>query len=263
MEGNGLIVTTGSSFSNSGGVVAPGLSTGILTFEGHFTQGLNGDLEIEWGGSSPGTTHDQLVVTGSANLAGTIAIDPLAGITDPAARGTVQDFTFLIFGNRSGAFSDLLYDGTPLNPLFVGDLTVFYAGSSGTSGLPGMFRRVEYTSSEAIFSNYLALPGDANGDGFVDGTDFGIWNANKFSSGTAWTTGDFNNDGVTDGSDFGIWNANKFTSVLDQFQTRIVPEPNSILLTLGLALMAMRQRIRLSDRRRNERSTFPCPEQSA
>lgn len=54
--------------------------------------------------------------------------------------------------------------------------------------------------------------GDANLDGVVDGSDFGIWNSNKFTSTPAWCSGDFNVDGFVDGSDFGIWNANKFTS---------------------------------------------------
>ncbi|HEY6565515.1 MAG TPA: right-handed parallel beta-helix repeat-containing protein, partial [Pirellulaceae bacterium] len=54
--------------------------------------------------------------------------------------------------------------------------------------------------------------GDANLDGLADGSDFGLWNANKFTTARRWCTGDFNQDNVTDGSDFGIWNANKFTS---------------------------------------------------
>ena len=54
--------------------------------------------------------------------------------------------------------------------------------------------------------------GDANLDGSVDGSDFGAWNGNKFTSNSAWTAGDFNADGSIDGSDFGLWNGNKFTS---------------------------------------------------
>lgn len=54
--------------------------------------------------------------------------------------------------------------------------------------------------------------GDANLDGVVDGTDFGLWNANKFTANKDWCRGNFNADAVTDGSDFGLWNANKFTS---------------------------------------------------
>ncbi len=38
-------------------------------------------------------------------------------------------------------------------------------------------------SGDVTFINYLALPGDANGDMTVDGQDFVIWNANKFTSG--------------------------------------------------------------------------------
>lgn len=56
------------------------------------------------------------------------------------------------------------------------------------------------------------LPADFNMDGNVDGTDFGIWNSNKFTSGDKrFIDGDANFDGVVDGSDFNIWNANKFT----------------------------------------------------
>lgn len=54
--------------------------------------------------------------------------------------------------------------------------------------------------------------GDANLDGVVDGSDFNLWNANKFTTAAAWSRGDFNADGVVDGSDFNIWNGNKFTA---------------------------------------------------
>ena len=66
------------------------------------------------------------------------------------------------------------------------------------------------------------LPGDANLDGVVDGSDFNVWNANKFSGTAAWCSGDFNADGSIDGSDFNIWNSNKFTSAN---AVAAVPEP--------------------------------------
>ncbi len=75
------------------------------------------------------------------------------------------------------------------------------------------------------------LPGDANLDGFVDGSDFGIWNANKFTSTASWCAGDFNADGVVDGSDFGIWNARKFTSA---DSGSLVPEPSP---GIGMAIL--------------------------
>ena len=46
--------------------------------------------------------------------------------------------------------------------------------------------------------------GDANCDGFVDVSDFNIWNSNRFGKGS-WRQGDFNCDGFVDVSDFNIW----------------------------------------------------------
>ena len=70
-------------------------------------------------------------------------------------------------------------------------------------------------------AGFLNLPsgnayrlGDANLDGVVDGSDFNLWNSNKFTTVAAWSRGDFNADGIVDGSDFNIWNSNKFTSAL-------------------------------------------------
>jgi hypothetical protein len=54
--------------------------------------------------------------------------------------------------------------------------------------------------------------GDGNLDGVVDGSDFNLWNSNKFTLVAAWSRGDFNADGAVDGSDFNLWNGNKFTS---------------------------------------------------
>jgi CSLREA domain-containing protein len=66
--------------------------------------------------------------------------------------------------------------------------------------------------AENLASGNPYLLGDANLDGSVNGGDFINWNANKFSSTSAWTDGDFNADGAVDGGDFVIWNANKFQS---------------------------------------------------
>ena len=91
-----------------------------------------------------------------------------------------------------------------------------------------------------IGANRPYREGDANLDGAVDGTDFGLWNANKFTVTGQWSKGDFNADNSSDGSDFGIWNANKFTSS----DGSLVPEPTSLafLLTGSLLCAALRLR---------------------
>ena len=86
------------------------------------------------------------------------------------------------------------------------------------------------------------LPGDATLDGVVDVSDFGSWNAHKFTSTGAWCRADFNADGVTDVSDFGIWNGNKFTSS----DAAAVPEPQGLamLILVGGAMALLRRRTR-------------------
>lgn len=75
------------------------------------------------------------------------------------------------------------------------------------------------------------LGGDADLDGFVDVSDFNIWNENRFTASVAWCDGDFNVSGGVDVSDFNIWNENRFMAS----DAVPVPEPGGvILLMIGL-----------------------------
>ena len=88
------------------------------------------------------------------------------------------------------------------------------------------------------------LAGDANLDGFVDASDFNVWNVNKFTTHPGWCAGDFNADGSIDTSDFNVWNMNKFAS---SDLALSVPEPQNLtMLVLGLAIaMTCRADLRL------------------
>jgi GEVED domain/FG-GAP-like repeat len=70
--------------------------------------------------------------------------------------------------------------------------------------------RVEAGSAN-LSAGHVYRVGDANLDGVVDGSDFELWNASKFTDNTNWCNGNFNADSVIDGTDFGLWNSNKFT----------------------------------------------------
>src|SRR5262249_23076003 len=52
------------------GQVSPGSSPGLLTIDGNYVQTSTGALAMEIGGTTPETGFDQLVVSGSATLAG-------------------------------------------------------------------------------------------------------------------------------------------------------------------------------------------------
>ncbi|RYX82091.1 hypothetical protein EON83_20985 [bacterium] len=57
---------------NSAGSFRPGHSPGTITINGNFTQTSGGVLDMELGGSAPGTGYDQILVKGTAYLAGTL-----------------------------------------------------------------------------------------------------------------------------------------------------------------------------------------------
>ncbi len=89
---------------------------------------------------------------------------------------------------------------------------VFDLDASGEVDANDVQRWLEIAGAVNLVSQQPYLSGDANLDGIVDGLDFIIWNANKFTATAAWCAGDFNADGVVDGINFIVWNSNKFTS---------------------------------------------------
>jgi hypothetical protein len=219
------------------GLLEIGESIGHATVA-HYLQTRLGTLELEIDGTIPGDEYDQLFVTGNVDLStpgtagGALDIpvnDNGGSYVDPAEPGDHDIFHFINAATLSGSFGAVVYDGTSLAPSFVGP-GYFRSYQGG-----GLFRIVEYDEDGLALINYRALPGDANGDLTVDVSDFNIWNANKFKSGTDWLTGDFNGDGSTDVSDFNIWNAHKFT-VAEDFS--LIPEPTAVLL-LYLAVIAV------------------------
>ncbi len=100
----GVLTGTGTltvSVSNNGGIVRPGLSAGILSIVGSYTQRQSAALEIELNGAEPAAAYDVLNITGSAELDGVLQLE-----LDPAFSPTLgQTFTVMTFGSRIGRFS--------------------------------------------------------------------------------------------------------------------------------------------------------------
>lgn len=84
-----------------------------------------------------------------------------------------------------------------------------------------------------LSSAYFAA--DANLDGTVDGADFIIWGANRFTNNLAADGGDFNGDGTVDGIDFLVWNGSKFLSS----DTAAVPEVGGLVWLWALLAMTV------------------------
>jgi len=89
LSGGGTL--TGNIF-NLGGTVAPADDPQTLTITGNYTQGASSLLRMELGGSQLGK-YDQLIVTGSATLGGTLELDLFNGYV-PGPGTTFELFNF-------------------------------------------------------------------------------------------------------------------------------------------------------------------------
>ena len=73
LAGTGTIDFSAASLTNLGRI-APGLSPGRLTLVGSFNSPAGSRLEVEIAGPAAGAGHDQLLVEGSADLAGALVV---------------------------------------------------------------------------------------------------------------------------------------------------------------------------------------------
>ncbi|MEM9367087.1 MAG: hypothetical protein AAGD07_13920, partial [Planctomycetota bacterium] len=100
--------TLDANVTNTNGSISPGTSPGTLTIDGNYTQLSGGLLSIEIAGSQA-DAFDQLIVTGTANLAGTISVE-LIGDFQPES---LDRFAVVTFTSRQGDFDAI----DPLSPI--------------------------------------------------------------------------------------------------------------------------------------------------
>jgi hypothetical protein len=137
LTGHGAV---NGAVSNIGGSVEPGGSIGTLTVDS-YSQSGTGRLRVEIAGLTPGSDHDQLVVTGTASLGGR-----LEATFDDSFKPMVGDeFTVVSAGTRTGGFAIV----SPCENI-----------------------RVVYTDNDAIIEYTGVMKhGDFNCDGVVDVLD--------------------------------------------------------------------------------------------
>ncbi len=236
--------------TNDGGTVAPGQSAGITEVTGLFGQNL-GVLEIEiyGGGSDPiaGVDFDQLLAD-TAEIEGGLSL-----ILDASYVPALGD-EFAILQTTNGLSG------------------VFETTSSGLPDLGvDLGWNINYTTHSVLLEviSALAISGDFDGDGDVDGADFLSWQRedgtgdglidweNGYNASAA--SGDFDNDGDVDGADFLSWQRDNATSAdlilwensfgtssLQGAGSLAVPEPTALTLALGTAFTCLGMRCSLS-----------------
>ena len=199
-----------------GGIVAPGHSPGVLAITGDYSQGAAATLEIEVTGTSAGEAgYDQLSVSGTASLDGTLDIQTDASFTPSVgtAVGVIGDsFAIVSAGNVTGTFATI-------NGRHVSD---------------GKFYLPQYHATQVTLDAFQAAPGDTDGDMDIDLSDYNTITTNFDPIGTygpyLWQDGNFDEDGDIDLSDYNAL-ASNFKPL--GYGAAAVPEPASVFLLLA------------------------------
>jgi hypothetical protein len=88
------------------------------------------------------------------------------------------------------------------------------------------------------------IPGDFNGDRFIDAADLALWRTNFGATGATTPMGDADGNGLVDGADFLEWQ--RHVTHHEGAATRSVPEPNFAVLVMigfcGLSSVRVRRR---------------------
>jgi hypothetical protein len=141
------------------GTVSPGLSPGKLSVTQGYSPGSTGTLAVELNGATTaGVDYDQLAVTGTANLSGTLAVTIGAGYT-PVAGHT---YTVLTAGTRTGTFSSVtglsLGGGNHLNVNYTPSAVVLSVAADPVVSI-GDVSAVEGTTGTTTFNFPVTLSG--------------------------------------------------------------------------------------------------------
>jgi hypothetical protein len=203
------------NLTNQGGNYSPGASPANSTVSGNFAQ-PTGTMTIELGGINPGTGFDQLTISGTATLGGTLQVNLLDGFMPTPG----NSFEFLrATGGVSGTFA------TAILPNLAGRLFSLEYGASAV--------RI------VVEGNGVVLAGDYNFDARVDAADYLVWRNTMGSNMNLAADG--NHNGVIDQDDYQVWRSNFGSSSQAAAQATAnasalgVPEPGAVAL-LFLAL---------------------------
>jgi hypothetical protein len=165
--------TTGTGSVEMYGDLRPGHSPAAIAFGGNVTLGRGATLNIELGGSAPGSGYDKVSVAGALAVEGALNVSLIDGFSPRAG----DAFDVLDFASLGGTF--------------------------GSVSLPGGLAPGLRWVSDALHTSgtlYATYPGDANVDGRVTGADLALMTP----AGDTWFKGDFNGDGSVNADDYAL-----------------------------------------------------------
>jgi T5SS/PEP-CTERM-associated repeat protein len=176
LSGNGVL---GAGHVFIEGDARPGFSPGTMAFGGDVSFGPLSSLNIELGGTAPGTQYDRVTAATTAAIGGDLNVSLYNGFK-PTIGNSFQIVS--AGGGVAGTFSHLalpLLAGGASWDLNYGDsaITLSVGGVLGDFNLDGHVDSADYTRwRDLLGTNSLAA--DASGNGTVDMADYAIWKAN-------------------------------------------------------------------------------------
>lgn len=202
----------------NGGTFAPGLGTAISTISNNLLM-TSGILQLDLGGAAPGTGFDQLLVGGSASIAGALQVQLTSGFVPTL----YQTFDILMANDLTGVFS---INSLPTLP-------------------NGLAWRVLYSTHSISLavrppgqSNVINPVGDYNLDGVVNAADYTVWRDSVGS--TTYFAADGNGDHIINELDYNIWKAHFGESYMfggAALTNQSVPEPHSCWIAAITAII--------------------------
>ena len=183
------------------------------------------ELDVKYAGQGPETMQLRIGLEGPSGFVWSMHAEPIGP-------GTPSPWHHAVFpidpANLGGGDPELVLPD-------VAKLWLYHAPIGGTP------RNSPVLDVQIGYDNIRALPlfaADFDVDGDVDGDDFLAWQTGfGTQSGTQKSDGDYDNDRDVDGDDFLGWQA-EFGSGSGT-ASAAVPEPTSVLLLLGVALVGM------------------------
>ena len=206
---------------NFTGTFSPGLSP-TLTSAGNLAFAVSSTLEMELGGTTPGSTYDQIQASGQLSFAGTLQISLTDGFNPSAG----DSFDILDWGSLTGTFNSLL--------------------------LPSLAAGLTWNTSALYTSGVLSVdaggvPGDYNGNGIVDAADYTVWR-DHLGQTFGLPNRSSANTGPISTADYDVWKSNFGNhSGSGAGASAGVPEPSTLLMLLvGMMTLCCRRRPRVS-----------------
>jgi hypothetical protein len=148
---NSTLTGSGYVLANliNNGHINPGLSAGSISIIGNYTQLPSGTLNIEIGGTTPASGYDQLNISGSATLDGTLNVSLINGFV-PAIN---NQFAIMNYASKSGTFSTI--NGWDYNSSYLPNNFSLIVGSANIN--PVIFNS-DWNGSTHLMPNQVCPP---------------------------------------------------------------------------------------------------------